>query len=227
MSYLGDNLGAQIIALLQSNFVEGCCAASAISLVLFDHASTISAEIQFIWGRKLTAVTLLFYANRWITFAWAIMSAATQLIEPTSILVCTAIPFTQEALALLLLFLWAAFSSVRVYALSNGSWLLVFLVFLLAVVPFGMNIYGDYWDNTFQFVEMPFAAILCAESSTMSLSLDIKLATATRVCLITSDVIVLLTTWAKSFLMWRDARRLGIPAPLATMLLRDGTAYFA
>ena len=44
----------------------------------------------------------------------------------------------------------------------------------------------------------------------------------TRVTAIIGDIFVLLVTWSKTASSYREARRLGIRAPLATLLLRDG-----
>ncbi|OCH87934.1 hypothetical protein OBBRIDRAFT_735361 [Obba rivulosa] len=45
---------------------------------------------------------------------------------------------------------------------------------------------------------------------------------ATRICLIASDLILLLVTWMKTYATKRQADQLNIKTPLATMLLRDG-----
>ena len=44
----------------------------------------------------------------------------------------------------------------------------------------------------------------------------------TRIAVITADVLVLLVTWSKTAKSYREARRLGISAPLVTLLFRDG-----
>ena len=44
----------------------------------------------------------------------------------------------------------------------------------------------------------------------------------TRVAVIIADVLVLLVTWSKTAQLYRESRRLGIKAPLATLMIRDG-----
>ena len=44
----------------------------------------------------------------------------------------------------------------------------------------------------------------------------------TRIAVIIGDVLVLLITWSKTAQLHRESRRLGIKAPLATLLFRDG-----
>ena len=49
----------------------------------------------------------------------------------------------------------------------------------------------------------------------------------TRTAVIIGDVLVLLVTWSKTVQLYRDSRRLGIKAPLATLLFRDGRLTLA
>ena len=45
---------------------------------------------------------------------------------------------------------------------------------------------------------------------------------ATRIAVIIGDMLVLIVTWSKTAQLYRESQRLGIKAPLATLLLRDG-----
>ena len=44
----------------------------------------------------------------------------------------------------------------------------------------------------------------------------------TRIVVIIGDVLVLLVTWLKTVQSYRESRRLGVKAPLATLMFRDG-----
>ena len=50
--------------------------------------------------------------------------------------------------------------------------------------------------------------------------------TVAQATTIAADAILIGLTWAKTFSINRDSSRLGVRTPLATLLLRDGTAYF-
>lgn len=50
---------------------------------------------------------------------------------------------------------------------------------------------------------------------------------ASRTCVITSDVIVLVITWVKTFKIKREAVRNNVSVPLVSMLLRDGESPLA
>ncbi|GBE84785.1 hypothetical protein SCP_0607650 [Sparassis crispa] len=45
-------------------------------------------------------------------------------------------------------------------------------------------------------------------------------------CSVIADLIVLFVTWSSTYKIKRDADRVKMKAPLATLLLRDGTVYF-
>ncbi|EMD39436.1 hypothetical protein CERSUDRAFT_71359 [Gelatoporia subvermispora B] len=45
-------------------------------IVIYDHLTTLAREHEFMWCRKLSSVTLLFYLNRWTIFVWALTTLA-------------------------------------------------------------------------------------------------------------------------------------------------------
>ncbi|KAI0748764.1 hypothetical protein C8Q80DRAFT_757828 [Daedaleopsis nitida] len=53
-----------------------------------------------------------------------------------------------------------------------------------------------------------------------------KLLIFTRVSAIVTDGLVLAVTWLETFSSWQASKNAGLKTSLATLLLRDGTAYF-
>ncbi|EMD41379.1 hypothetical protein CERSUDRAFT_101860 [Gelatoporia subvermispora B] len=147
------------------------------AVVYFDHLSTLSREGQLVWHRRVDIVTLLFYLNRWTIFVWASMNAMFIFLPLQTL------PVRPEFCS------DNSFSSIRIYAMSQGVWPIAAGVLLLNLVPFGTNV---------------------------------AMEVGTRVCVIASDVIVLVVIWLKTYSTWRDSKRHGIKTPLATLLLRDG-----
>ncbi|EMD36940.1 hypothetical protein CERSUDRAFT_105978, partial [Gelatoporia subvermispora B] len=72
MSLASETL-KQIISTLRTDSVESYCTVASSALLLYDHLTTFSREVEFIWGRSFNSVTMLFYFNRWINFASAIL----------------------------------------------------------------------------------------------------------------------------------------------------------
>ncbi|OCH85850.1 hypothetical protein OBBRIDRAFT_280645 [Obba rivulosa] len=111
----------EVINILDSTWIQKCCVIAAFGLVLCDHTSTLIREVELIWGRRLTSVTILFYLNRWIIVA------------------CAGLNYLGNIFDLILLTIWSAFSGIRIYAVTQGSLPLAMTVSLLNMVPVGTN----------------------------------------------------------------------------------------
>ncbi|OCH92753.1 hypothetical protein OBBRIDRAFT_864829, partial [Obba rivulosa] len=131
MSVFGPDVISEVTAILQTTWIDSKCAVAVSTLVFYDHISTLSREVEFIWGRKITSSTILFYLNRWMILTWAVMNLTAEFyIFPTlSVIDPGRIMLNQ----------WLGFSAVRVYAVSGGSWWPAIAVGALNLVPFGTN----------------------------------------------------------------------------------------
>lgn len=43
------------------------------AIVFYDYISNLPREIELIWGRGFSTVTLMYHLNRWLTLAWAVI----------------------------------------------------------------------------------------------------------------------------------------------------------
>ncbi|PSS05552.1 hypothetical protein PHLCEN_2v3722 [Hermanssonia centrifuga] len=64
-------------------------------------------------------------------------------------------------------------------------------------------------------------------TSPTSLPASILITLGTSIALSLGDALVLAVTWVKTARNWTEGARIGMRTPLSTMLLRDGTVYFA
>ncbi|OCH84034.1 hypothetical protein OBBRIDRAFT_742282, partial [Obba rivulosa] len=165
----------------------------------YDHACTLSREVELIWGRKLSSVTVLFHLNRWTIFLWAVMN----LFGLESLATLTASSCNP-----------IVFSAVRIYAISGGKWWLTVVVFALNMVPFGTNAVRTCWSKSTSFDR--------SFQSGNSKRILVHTAIVTRAALIVADVLILAITWSKTYAIRKEAARNNVSTPLATMLLRDG-----
>jgi len=62
----------EVVPFLESNWIVNCCGIASASLVFYDQLCMLPHEIELMWGRRFSSVTLLFYLNRWATFIWAV-----------------------------------------------------------------------------------------------------------------------------------------------------------
>ncbi|OCH87609.1 hypothetical protein OBBRIDRAFT_735836 [Obba rivulosa] len=170
------------------------------AVVLYDYLSTLSHEIELVWGRKITSITFQFYMSRWVIFIWA---ASTQA------LFCAALEILIKAISMLLSIVWAGFSAVRIYSIGGGSWPIAWIILLLNLVPVGTD------------------SVSQSDLATSLIGTDSVIAIATRICVATADIAILLVTWAKMYAIKKDVDRSGIEVPVVKMLIRDGEEYLA
>jgi len=119
----------------------------------------------------------------------------------------------------------AVFTALRTYAIGGRDWRPALLVFALAVVPVGTNLYSDV-NTWFTALFLPPLGIVCDGNQNVTVDTGNKLLIATRACAIASDLLALAITWSSTYQIKRDADKAKIKASLATLLLRDGTLYF-
>ncbi|EMD31697.1 hypothetical protein CERSUDRAFT_77971 [Gelatoporia subvermispora B] len=250
MAAIYGPLATQIASLVSSGVIDNYCAVASVALVLYDHICTIPQEMQLIWGSKVTSTMVLFHANRWLILAYTILNIVDMFLHPGTIVVSALIlpelapidagrprVYISYALDLCLFALWAAFSGIRVYALSGGSRLLSLAVALLSLVPVVRSILqnqfpaghfpgacgtmpgysGHIRDNRNE-MYVPVVMRFRADMFAVEIS--------TRVPVIIADIVVLVLTWCKTWATVRMAREHNVKTPLMNLLLRDGTLYF-
>ncbi|KAI0769498.1 hypothetical protein BC629DRAFT_1680760 [Irpex lacteus] len=202
-------------------------------LFFYDYVITLSQEVDVIWRRKWTATTWLYLLTRYST----IVDQIIVLIPPWNSSVSSAYQAFLRTSADVR-FPRRVFSALRVYALSDGRYLIAGLVFLLNLVPVATNMVNFITSTVFEDSE------ICTVDSQLSDKLIISctcgclnqrscidfeaviVSLTTRIAVIVGDVLVLAVTWMKTARVYREARRLNLKSPLVTMILRDGTLYF-
>ncbi|KAI0804652.1 hypothetical protein BC629DRAFT_1196527 [Irpex lacteus] len=135
---------------------------------------------------------------------------------------CKASQYIDYILVLTQYICYASFSALRAYALLDGTpkTLISGTIFLLNLVPFASNLYDYATSIVFMDTDV------CTSVSTMSVEHHLMFSLATRIAVIAGDVLVLAVTWSKTARLYLEARKLKIRAPLASMLIYDGTCYF-
>ncbi|OCH89118.1 hypothetical protein OBBRIDRAFT_826730 [Obba rivulosa] len=226
MAYTGAIVPAVIAIYLKSNYVETCCVLAAIAITIQEHITTVADEVEFVWGRRISSSVLLFHLNRWLILLWAF---ATLLAFPSvsTVPVCIAQNLSPQGISIMLYLVWAAFSALRVYGVSNGSRFFALVVCTLNVIPAALNIYCSMISYSYDIVNLPVIGTTCIISGTVPKATMTKYTIASRTCIIASDVIVIVMTWRATRRLVQDATRIGIKMPIPTMLLKDGSIYFA
>ncbi|EMD39472.1 hypothetical protein CERSUDRAFT_80849 [Gelatoporia subvermispora B] len=227
--YGGNSVTTEaVVASLQSQWISRCCLVAASTLLFYDYLATLPREVDLMWARNLNCATLLFHSNRVMSLLWAAAMLVQGFVIPNNITSCIALNNDLvQTLGLVLFTVFAAFSAVRTYAIGGGGWILSSIVFLLGMAPVATNIYGNIVKVWYAMDDLPLVGITCVTGVDYSEATSNMLTIVTRVSVITSDVIVLFVTWWRTFNMRRRVEDSAIKTPLHTMLLRDGTIYFA
>ncbi|EMD33510.1 hypothetical protein CERSUDRAFT_98613 [Gelatoporia subvermispora B] len=208
---------ADIIELLKDDQNGTSCTFAGCSLIIYENILTMSREVELIRRRGWTSATILLVVNRFVTIGFATCSIfevfkwttaarfdgfqhASSRGSLTSLSRCEVVEIFSSVFQLMYFVIWAAFSSLRVYAVTHRSWKPALLTLLLGLVPFATNIVG-----------------IIAQTQKPG---------ETPTCSIASDFVVLITTLMNTYTIKRDADRANIKAPIATLLFRDGTLYF-
>ncbi|RPD69379.1 hypothetical protein L226DRAFT_616909 [Lentinus tigrinus ALCF2SS1-7] len=195
---------AAFVSLVESVTVANDCEIAAMAFIAYEYLLTWDQEVNLFWRRKFTGASVLFFLNRYILLLFCEMYGGAT--------------FTLGAIQY---FVWAAFSGLRAFALSR-SWLLGTLCFLLSVVPFPLNLVLYHFGPLGAIVP-PFG---CVAVQPIGPELGRRLTIASRSCLMTADLLLVVVTW---YTLGRGRRTTGIKADgmtLAHILLRDGTIYF-
>ncbi|KAI0365192.1 hypothetical protein BV20DRAFT_954792 [Pilatotrama ljubarskyi] len=214
MSSSNDAEFAEIIAFYESVFINTCCPIAVLAFLAYEWLITLDREVALFWRRKLNGASVLFLTNRYLPMLVQVLNISSD--ARIRVFSCDAFVKALQAIQLLQYFPWAAFSALRTFALSRANWSIAAVVFLLSMVPIGVNFSQYRW-----LVVVNDRTIGCSKTSTITLEV------AKKTCLMTADVIVLLVTWHSTFgtIRLTDVALKGRPT-FARMLIRDGTIYF-
>ncbi|OCH88903.1 hypothetical protein OBBRIDRAFT_794790 [Obba rivulosa] len=190
-------------------------------VVIYEHLTTSSMEVDVIWSRKLTSfTTILFLVNRYNTVVNSLISLVL-LILPANGVVCYTGAI--NTISILISFIvWATFSAFRVYSINGRNMLLPVMVFILGLVPFGTNLYL----TAMQILTTSAVEGICMMEWNLSETADDIVAVTTRASLILSDILILYITLSKTYSLYGSRGSSQVKSSLVKLLVRDGAFYF-
>ncbi|EMD35271.1 hypothetical protein CERSUDRAFT_96403 [Gelatoporia subvermispora B] len=146
-------ISSQDLSVMENSWIEACCTASGIALVLYDHIATLPQEIEVVWGRRCNVVILLLYFTRWTIFLWATLQVLLYTPQPTAF-GCIGLEVLKRAISILLTAAWAIFSAYRMYSISGGIWALTSVVLMLNLIPIGTDSYFWFFVERYYSVQI-------------------------------------------------------------------------
>ncbi|KAI0656196.1 hypothetical protein C8Q70DRAFT_922027, partial [Cubamyces menziesii] len=162
-------------------------------IIIYEYMLTFEMERRVIWGRRLTLPGVLFYLNRYLLLAFALI-----------IYLWGFVPWRFDSVSKLPSM---PFSALRVHAINDKKWFWTILVVLTGSVPIPVNIvckplhqYDHLRPSAYCF-----AAAICTTAS-----------------VILMDVLVLGITWYRTAGIVIAARKVQLDVDLVSLMLRDG-----
>ncbi|EED81372.1 predicted protein [Postia placenta Mad-698-R] len=170
----------------------------AMSVFVYDSVISFHMEWRAVWARKITGAAAIYVALRYVTLASVIGSVIIDAMQACE----------------------AAFASIRVFAIDGRQWRNASVVLILGLVPVALNIYSSSQEFVYCTTN------LLAIEHSFSASKSNKLFLATRICILMSNLLVVISTWRATRANYTVAA-LNSKGSLTYMLFRDGTVHFA
>ncbi|KAI0765602.1 hypothetical protein BD413DRAFT_615516 [Trametes elegans] len=228
---MSDSDASGIIDVYQSTFSVSYTEIAAASLLAYEYMITLDQEIKLFWMAPFTGATALFFFVRYSTILYDILD----------LLIWAPLSDSVEAAVSIISFApWAAFSALRVLALSGMNWSLAALVFVLSLAPIAVNFSGygfgltgvNYLTLGCQTIDnisaaqepmYMYARTLCRIARQADQNAVVSVS---RGCLIVADIIVIIVT-VVSMRSRGPNVRLGQRRSLTEVMFYDGLIYFA
>ncbi|TFK85095.1 hypothetical protein K466DRAFT_654427, partial [Polyporus arcularius HHB13444] len=196
------------------------------AFMLYDFLINSGREVDAFWRRPVTAASILFFSNKYISIINHILASVTALPKTDKLIGLRLQSCTQMVLAGFIIELaqflpWGAFSSMRALALSRSRILAASIAALFSV-PFIVNFYLFKYGMDGR-VDSLFGCQMHQDIHVPH-SVTLKVTAISRSSLIIADIILIVITWwtiPKRHVALREPRSL-----LARTLLLDGTIYF-
>ncbi|KAF8338615.1 hypothetical protein F5887DRAFT_982075 [Amanita rubescens] len=190
---------------------------SACVMLFYDIMLTFADEVELIWSRRFSFVSVLWYLNRYVTpLGYIIITVSFH--DPWSKSVCDRYVLFPEALKIITCFAIGVIFILRLYALYNRSMVVVSLGCLLLATELGVKIWAFTCGTSLQLPPGLVGCILVGRTSLRFAS--------TWISELVFDLIVFLATIHQAILNNSEIHKSqGIS--LFDLVVRDGVIYFA
>ncbi|TBU37624.1 hypothetical protein BD309DRAFT_1062320 [Dichomitus squalens] len=207
---------------------ENYCILASGTLLFFDYMLTFTTEVERIWRRKLTGATIMYLLLRYTIMIDRIWFMTEILLWNSNNKTCGIIEHLDDIALTVNYLATSAVILVRTSAISGGDWRIFLVAIPLTLIKPVLEI-----DESLHYSPVQAGSPLgCVLDWTVSCSVyfsyphEQSLVTFAGVAFETaSNLLLILITSVKTFAIKRELSRLSIPAPLTTLLIRDGEHY--
>ncbi|EJF57615.1 hypothetical protein DICSQDRAFT_68854, partial [Dichomitus squalens LYAD-421 SS1] len=111
--------------------------------VFYEFLLTLDLEIRLVWHRRLRGATLIFFLNRYITLAKYLFTMLSEHAPTQTVSIsCARLWKITNFLVILAYMVWAAFSTMRVFVLSQSKIYLPVVVLTIFLFPVATETVG-------------------------------------------------------------------------------------
>ncbi|KAI0742303.1 hypothetical protein C8Q80DRAFT_1272999 [Daedaleopsis nitida] len=140
----------EIIEYVQQIIPYQFCLLSGTAMLVYDIVLTFGKEVDVIWSRKPKTAGILHVVNRYTQLAAYV--APSNVSDKAAQQTCSAVGLFEAITTVIPYVAWAAFSGLRIYALSDCNIILSAVVFALSALYIVPDIYEDAHSS---FVNLP------------------------------------------------------------------------
>ncbi|KAJ3546144.1 hypothetical protein NM688_g5546 [Phlebia brevispora] len=219
-----------VIAAYEESLTVNYCVYATLVIVCYEHLITIASEYELLWQRKWTGATWLFVVNRYILLASVVTQVTPVNAQPQT---CENAPlrYFTSLIFLLPIFISAAFSALRVFALLDRAYITAGCTLFLGLAPLGILLYENvyvayYYVNDSVLGSSCYAIGLLTRPVAFGAK-GLAVSIAITVTTISADLIAIVITWLKTYRHVRQAATVGVDVSFGGVLLRYGILYFS
>jgi len=195
------------------------------SLMIFDYLLTLQREIDYVWMRPFSYVSVLFMLVRYMPFFDLSMTLLQTFVPHPSSHFCITV-YRLEGYSFGLGFIFSdAILTIRTIAIwGNGKKIVILCICMLVVMLPPMLYLGNNFFASLRFSENPFPTNIDPGCLVTDGNNAIF---AGFIVLLFYETIIFLLTVGKIFSLRRDAPVAKLPNSLYTVIFRDGLSFYA
>ncbi|EIM84152.1 uncharacterized protein STEHIDRAFT_113331 [Stereum hirsutum FP-91666 SS1] len=219
-----ENMIVEAIASLTLGMIEDYFTVSAQTLWVFDYIQTLPMEMQVIWCRQLSGVSILYLINRYIMMSSIAAYLFIATPGPSRDKICDVFAHIHYICGATTVIATSALFTMRIFALHSRK---IWIIFMAMVLVSG-RVAVDYWTSKelYGTRQAPFETwyVRCRTENHSDI-IVFRLQLATTALALAFDLFVFAMTLSKAYFHVREMRRFG-KTSILELILRDGGLYF-
>ncbi|KAI0075183.1 hypothetical protein K474DRAFT_1664565 [Panus rudis PR-1116 ss-1] len=216
---------SDLVSFLSQARAQNDYAFSAAALLSYDSILTMPQEIRCVWRRKWSLINTLYFTMRHVTLLALILQCALGTVKFSSATRCSTLSAVYKALNTVSVLSISVFQTYRIWALYQGEWLLIIILFAFSLVMPSVNLYLHTLPTSWNLADLHPSAGCRGIPITFPPQF---LLMAARACAIAADFFVLCLTWMKVAKLekFKRSQKILCQPSIPALLISNGALYF-